>query len=238
MPTTTPAPLPESVASGAMLLRCIACLLMASATANAQTLYRWKDQHGATHVSDQPPSESCTSADCRAYREDADKKTREAKRATEEANKAAAEKKARANKIAEEINNLPNLNTGELLKLNDDLKKMSPDELEKILRKSALDPNIKRPDYFKIAQNELKKCASPAGNCAPSEIKRHIQTVATMGPKLGTVQFGKEYIKDILGSPRREQLAGRNTTYWYYQLSGSAIQIHWNDDNFEGVNIY
>lgn len=240
MPMPMPAPLPETATSGTMLLRCVVCVLLAiaAATANAQTLYRWKDQHGSTHVSDQPPPESCTSADCRAYREDADKKAREAKKIAEEANKAAAEKRARANKIAEEINNVGNLTLEELLKLKNDLQKMSPNELEKILRRSALDPSIKRPNYFENAQAGLRKCASPTGNCAPSEIKRHIEAVATMGPRIGTVQFGREYVKEILGSPHREQLVGKNTTYWYYHLNGSVIQIYWSDDKFEGVNIY
>ena len=167
MPKSLLEQLSDIVGNSAALACCIACMLMATtATANAQPLYRWKDQYGSTHVSDQPPPESCTSADCRAYREDVDKKTREVKRATEEANKAAAEKKARANKIAEEINNLQSLTAEELLKLHNDLKKMSRDELEKTLEKSALDPNIKRPDYFKISQGDLKKCASRAGNCA------------------------------------------------------------------------
>ena len=239
MPKSLLEQLSDIVGNNAALACCIACMLMATtATANAQPLYRWKDQYGSTYVSDQPPPESCTSADCRAYREDVDKKTREVKRATEEANKAAAEKKARANKIAEEINNLQSLTAEELLKLHNDLKKMSRDELEKILEKSALDPNIKRPDYFKISQGDLKKCASRAGNCALSEIKRHIKNVATMGPSIGSVQFGREYIKEILGSPLREQLIGKNTTYWYYQMNGSTIQIVWDDDRFDGVNIY
>ena len=92
MPKSLLEQLSDIVGNSAALACCIACMRMATtATANAQPLYRWKDQYGSTHVSDQPPPESCTSADCRAYREDVDKKTREVKRATEEANKAAAD---------------------------------------------------------------------------------------------------------------------------------------------------
>ncbi len=63
-------------------------------SAHAQIMFRWKDQDGVSHVSDQPPPLSCISDDCRRVREGVDRKIRE--------EHAAAEAKKKAAKLAEE----------------------------------------------------------------------------------------------------------------------------------------
>lgn len=68
----------------------LAALFSVCINVDAQQLYRWKDQSGATHVSDQIPPSSCVSNDCRSIREEVDGKSRKAKKAAEEA---AAQKK-------------------------------------------------------------------------------------------------------------------------------------------------
>ncbi len=62
--------------------------------AHAQTMFRWKDQDGIFHVSDQPPPSSCISDDCRRVREIVDRKIQE--------EGAVAEAKKKAAKLAEE----------------------------------------------------------------------------------------------------------------------------------------
>lgn len=78
---------------GCFLLLPAVALIFMMMNVNAQTLYRWKDENGATHISDQPPPPSCMSSDCRAYRDKMDRELMQAKRAAEE--KAKEEQKKR-----------------------------------------------------------------------------------------------------------------------------------------------
>nr|WP_082753120.1 DUF4124 domain-containing protein [uncultured Acidovorax sp.] len=75
----------------------------ACVSAYAQQLYRWKDQNGLAHVSDQPPPHSCTSNDCRSLRDESDRKIRLEKEEAERKKKEAQAAKERTKKFYEEL---------------------------------------------------------------------------------------------------------------------------------------
>lgn len=72
-------------------------------SAYAQQLYRWKDQNGVAHVSDQPPPDSCTSSQCRDLREQTDSKITREKEALERKEKEARVEKERVKEFGERM---------------------------------------------------------------------------------------------------------------------------------------